>query len=48
MKFRREGNDNLARKLLGQHIELESPTNFWLWGGLSCNFSSSERQCMAR
>lgn len=22
-------------KLLGQHKELESPTNFWLWGGLA-------------
>jgi len=22
-------------KLLGQHSELESPTNFWLWGGLA-------------
>src|SRR6478736_4398036 len=22
-------------KLLSQHNELESPTNFWLWGGLA-------------
>jgi len=26
---------NWIEKLLSQHSELESPTNFWLWGGLA-------------
>lgn len=26
---------NFLEKLLSQHIELESPTNFWLWGALA-------------
>ena len=25
----------MAGQLLSQHSELESPTNFWLWGGLA-------------